>query len=351
MAKKGNRKLYAKFILTIFSIIFATYILMASAFALFAGLEYIDVETSIRMDGYTLIALFTLGALIIGMIITMIAAKVFLRPINELSTATQKVAGGDFSVRINAVAASGTEVDELIVNFNKMVNDLQQIETLKTDFIANVSHEFKTPLSTIQGYSTLLQDETLTEDERRVYTQYIIDATKQLSSLIGNILKLSKLENRECDLERTRFDVAEQIRQSVLFMETQWSIKNIDLDIDLVSADVEENEELLMQVWLNVIGNAIKFSDYAGKIIIRSEVHGRDFYKVTVQDYGCGMSEEALKRVFEKFYQGDNSHSKDGNGLGLALVKKILDFSGGRINVESVEGKGSTFTIYIPLAV
>lgn len=343
---KNKRQLYAKLILIIFSIILITYLAITIVLLVFGKAKYIDVNINGMSPVWLLIILVT-GALMIGLIITMITVKMFLQPINDLSDATKKVAGGDFSVSIDRKTKE-PEIDELINNFNRMVSDLRNIETLKTDFVANVSHEFKTPLTTIQGYSTLLQDEGLSAEERRCYTQYIIDATKQLSSLIGNILKISKLENRECDLEKTTFDVAEQIRQAILLMEAQWTAKSIDLDIDLVPAELEVNEELIMQVWTNVIGNAIKFSPGGGRIIIRSCVDG-DSYRVEVKDFGLGMTEETVKRVFEKFYQGDNSHGNEGNGLGLPLVKKILDFCEGSVSVESELGIGSTFTICLPI--
>ena len=228
-----------------------------------------------------------------------------------------------------------------------MVNDLKKIDTLKNDFIISVSHEFKTPLATIQGYSTLLQDETLSNEEREIYTRNIIEATKQLSSLTTNILKLSKLEISDGEIEKKRFDAAEQIRQAILLLESQWVAKNIDLDIDLAPAEIYANEELIMQVWTNVIGNAVKFSDGCGRVEIYSKNEGGK-YVVTVKDYGCGMDEETQRRVFEKFYQGDSSHRKEGNGLGMALVKKILELNGGSIQLKSAINKGTTFTITLP---
>ena len=313
-------------------------------------LKYLSISSFIGMSPYLVLVLFLIGAIIIGIIIMAILGKTFLRPINNISKATQKVAKGDFSVQIEGRKYSeNSEMGNLILNFNKMIRDLRRTETLRDDFIANVSHEFKTPLSTIQGYSTLLQDEDLSREERRAYTKYIIDATRQLSDLTGNILKLSKLENGEMDVTATDFDAAEQIRQAILFLEAQWSEKDIDLEIDLISAKVTANENLLMQVWQNIIGNAVKFCDKGGKIKISSEVIG-DGYAVKISDNGCGMNEATKERIFEKFFQGDNSHSKEGNGLGLALVKEILDVSGGTVFVESTEGVGTEFTVTVPLS-
>ncbi len=346
--RSQKRRFYLKFVSLVFLTILATYLVLGLVVIIFERLNVVIFKISLGWHPLLTMLVFFSGAVLFGLLITFMLAKIFLHPINELSDAMKKVSKGDFSVEI-PTPEEETEMGELIANFNRMVRDLRNVETLKNDFIANVSHEFKTPLATIQGYSTLLQDENLSAEERESYTRYIIEATKQLSALTGNILKLSKLENRDCDVERTRFDGAEQIRQAILFLETQWSIKNIDLDIELDDAELFLNEELLMQVWLNLIGNAIKFSDYAGKIEIKAENDKRNYY-VTVRDYGCGMNEQTLSRMFEKFYQGDNSHSKDGNGLGLTLVKKILNISGGEITAESKEGCGTAFYVKLPIA-
>ncbi|MBQ9481681.1 MAG: HAMP domain-containing protein [Clostridia bacterium] len=347
MKDNKRKRFYFKFVSLVFCAILATYLVFTLIVLVCIKLHFITMSSRFMSPAVFLI-FFMVAALILGLIVASLMARFFLRPINTLSDATKKVAKGDFSVQIKTSLSEESEMGELIGNFNKMTNDLRRMETLKNDFIANVSHEFKTPLATIQGYSTLLQDENLSPSEREAYTRYIIDATKQLSTLTSNILKLSKLENSETDLTKTRFDAAEQIRQAILFLETQWAIKNIDMDIDLAPAEVYLSEELMMQVWLNLVGNAVKFSDYAGKIIIRGEKENRA-YKVTIKDYGCGMNDETRARLFEKFYQGDNSRSREGNGLGLTLVKKILDISGGNIFVESEEGKGSEFTVELPL--
>lgn len=348
MKDSKKRRFYLKLVSLVFVTILVTYLILTITFVIFEKLKYITIGSSLHWQPWVILLLFMLGALFLGLIIAFFMANIFLRPITELSDATKRVAKGDFNVQIQTDADENSEMGELILNFNKMVKDLQHIETLKNDFVVNVSHEFKTPLATIQGYSTLLQDENLLPSERESYTRYIIDATKQLSNLTSNILKLSKLENREIDVEKTHFDAAEQIRQALLFLETQWSVKNIDLDIDLYPGEIYANEELTMQIWLNIIGNAIKFSDYAGKISVCSSIES-GMYTVSFKDNGCGMSEETKERIFEKFYQGDNSHSNDGNGLGMALVKKIIDISGGEIFVESQKGKGTEFTVKMPV--
>ena len=342
---RKKRRFYIKFIWFVSAAILVTYGVLLAFIIINIRLNLFSIGSRI-LNPNVLVIIFLVGAISVGLFFTLILAGVFLKPINELSDATRKVAKGDFNVEIKTKLGRDTEMGELIYNFNEMIRDLRSMETLKDDFIANVSHEFKTPLATIQGYSTLLQDENLSHDERESYTRYIIEATKQLSSLTSNILKLSKLENGELREDKKSFDVAEQIRQAILFMEAQWTVKAIDFDIELAPAEVSASEDLFMQVWLNVIGNAIKYSDYAGKIIVRGEKSGGK-YAVTVKDFGCGMDEETRRRAFEKFYQGDNSRSKEGNGLGLSLVKKIIEVCGGEIFVESEPKKGTTFKIIV----
>ena len=348
LKEDSQRKLYIKLVMIVFISMLATYLVFTTALLILSATGIIQLSNTWQWSPAVLIIVLMLGTLVLGLVITLFAVRRFLKPINILSQATKKVASGDFDVRIEPDKSSD-EMSELIDNFNRMVKNLAGIETLKQDFIANVSHEFKTPLATIQGYSTLLQDETLSPEERKTYTKYIIIATKQLSSLTSNILKLSKIENNAESFEKKKYDCAEQIRQAILLLETQWTEKNIDLDINIINAEIYANEELLMQVWLNIIGNAIKFSSYGGPITINSAARNGKFL-FSVQDRGCGMDETTRRKIFDKFYQGDNSHSKEGNGLGLSLVKKILDVSDGEIYVKSEKGVGTEFLIVLPLA-
>ena len=343
-----HRKLYIKLVMLVFVSILATYLVFMVALIILSATGTIQLSNTWQWSPAVLIIVLMLGSLILGFVITLFAARKFLKPINALSQATKRVARGDFNVQIEP-SKSSDEMSELIENFNRMVKNLANIETLKQDFVANVSHEFKTPLATIQGYSTLLQDETLSAEERKTYTKYIIIATKQLSSLTTNILKLSKIENNAESFEKKKYDCAEQIRQAILFLETQWTEKNIDLDINITNAEIFANEELLMQVWLNIIGNAIKFSSYGSPIRINTMTRNGKFL-FSVKDHGCGMDETTKRRIFDKFYQGDNSHSKEGNGLGLSLVKKIIDISGGEIYIKSAKGEGTEFLVVLPLA-
>lgn len=283
-----------------------------------------------------------------GTAITAIVGRKLLAPINDLSEAAKRVAKGDFSARVAHEEHKVDVIGEMAVNFNGMVQELGGMETLRNDFIVNVSHEFKTPIAAIEGYATLMQDQGLSPKEREDYSRLIIESTRQLSSLSSNILKLSKLENQEIVGGKIEFALDEQLRQALLLLEAQWNDKALNLDLALEPVVYYGNEELLMQVWLNLLGNAIKFTDDGGEIAV--SLFGTEV-AVTVQisDSGTGMTEEVMKRIFEKFYQGDKSRSAEGNGLGLPLVRRIVELSGGSVAVESTPGKGAAFTVILPV--
>lgn len=285
--------------------------------------------------------------LLISAGISVFVARKIMKPIETLRSSLRKVANGDFSVRINEKSRL-TSISEMNADFNAMAKELSGIETLRTDFVANVSHEFKTPLSAIEGYATLLQNPKITETRRQDYIEKIISNTHALSALTGNILKLSKLENQDCITDKRNFSLDEQLRLVMLNLESEWTAKKIELDIDLQDVTYYGNESLLYLVWYNLIGNAIKFSPEGGKIEIRLTENEGDI-TVTVQDYGCGIGEEERKHIFDKFYQADRAHSDNGNGLGLALAKRIVTLCKGEIFVESELNKGSTFSVRLPL--
>lgn len=272
-------------------------------------------------------------------------------PVTRIIEATQKITEGDFTTRIKLIRAFGTfnEFDAIIHNFNKMAEELSSIETLKNDFIANVSHELKTPLSVINTYATLIQSENLSEQERMEYAAVIATASSKLSELITSILRLNKLENQQIFPEKKKYILSEQLCECMLNFEKEWEEKGLKIETEL-SEDVVINadSELLSLVWSNLISNAVKFSDEGDTVRISLNKKGENAV-VSVSDTGCGMNETVAKRIFEKFYQGDPSRSTKGNGLGLALVKKVMDITGGEIELESEEGKGTTFTVTVPL--
>lgn len=269
------------------------------------------------------------------------------RPMNRILEALEKVSGGDFSVRldVNSRDLYHAGFQEIGISINHLAKELSGVETLRNDFIASVSHELKTPLAAIGNYARLLQDPGLSEDKRRDYTQAISQTTHRLADLIGNILKLNKLENQKIYPEARTFDLGEQLCESMLEYESAWEEKNLDLDCEIAeNIWVEADPELLKLVWANLFSNAIKFAAPGGKISLKLTADG-SWACVAVSDTGCGMTAETGARIFEKFYQGDTAHATQGNGLGLALVKRVVDITGGVISVSSTPGKGSTFTV------
>ena len=270
------------------------------------------------------------------------------RPTKIITDAAEKIMQGDFSVRIPSIHAAGTEGFEQIgTAVNAMAQELSGIETLRTDFIANVSHEMKTPLSVMQNYGTLLQAPDLTEEKRLEYAKGVTDASRRLAEMMTNILKLNRLENQKIFPEATEFDLGEQICECLLQFENVWEKENIEIETDIAeNVTVKADAELLALVWSNLFSNAFKFTESGGTVSV-SLVADEHHAIVKVQDNGCGMTPGVGAHIFEKFYQGDTSRATQGNGLGLPLVKRVVDIMHGEISVESAVGKGSVFTVKI----
>lgn len=285
--------------------------------------------------------LFFVAAMAIGG--RLISGKV-ASPIASLQEATQRIAQGDFTVRLPA--AGDDELNSLMRNFNDMVEALARTEYLQKDFISNVSHEFKTPIASIQGFAKLLQSPELDEESRREYTDIIAEESERLSHLSRNLLRLSSLD-RLPTTEAAPFALDEQLRRVVVQLEPTWEPLQIDWELDLSPTTLTAHEELLAEVWINLISNAIKFSPQGG--VIQISCYATDQVFVEVTDHGCGMDEQTQRRIFDRFYQGDTSHSREGSGLGLCIAKKIVTQSGGEIQVRSIPGKGSTFRVTLPL--
>lgn len=338
------RKLRSKFLLVIFAFMICYSVLIALVLAFVIKKNYLLAAAK---NPLILILGIYLLSFLISTVLTVYVVRTILKPIEELSEASKQVSEGDFDIRVKA-NTSAEEIHNTCESFNKMVEALGSLETLRNDFIANVSHEFKTPLSAISGYASLLLQDDITGSEKREYADKILLSTSRLSDLTGNILLLSKLENQGFDDEKKLYSLDEQIRQSILLLEPKWEEKHIDFDLDKLDDTQFFGCEALMQlVFINLIGNAIKFSDDCGTVAV-SIIREDGFILVTVEDHGIGMTEETIKHIFEKFYQGDTSHRTSGNGLGLALCKAILDRCGGSISVKSSPGKGSSFTVALP---
>lgn len=316
------------------------------------GSNYIAISGTSKDNNYWVIYFVVILSFIIcivlGTFITIIITRYLLRPINDLSRAAAEVARGNFYVRVSEKGAE--EYRTLQKNFNRMAEELSGTETLRGDFISNVSHEFKTPLASIQGFAKLLQNDSISAEERTEYTQIIIDETVRLSKLATNILNLSKLENQTTIANKTRFSLDEQIRRIILMLEPEWSKKNIDLDIALDEVYYYGNEDLMGQIWQNIINNAIKFTPVNGSIIVhlfRSESN----ITARISDNGPSISKAMQEKIFEKFYQGDHSRKTEGNGLGLALVKRIVDLCGGKVFVENLFEGGVCFVVELPFVI
>lgn len=313
--------------------------------------EKIDYQSIPLSSHITVFALWFLAAVVFTLWTNYQIVRHYQKPIEEFSEAAHKVASGDFSVYLapHHTADKYTHLDVLFMDFNKMVEELGSIETLKTDFFSNVSHEIKTPLAVIQNNAELLLLEGSTNQKSREYTETILHATKRLSNLITNMLKLNKLEKQTIRPVPHSYDLCAQLCECALQFEDLWEKKEIEFVVDMEEKTmIEADDGLLELVWTNLLSNAIKFTPPGGMVTL-SQVSDAEGITVSVADTGCGMDEDTRERIFDKFYQGDTSHSTEGNGLGLALVKRILQLSDGDISVKSEVGKGTVFTVRLPL--
>lgn len=343
MKTKFNVTLWGGFVITVFLI------MSFSAFTTTGILVMADRHGLISFGKYNPsvpIISFLFTSVLVGTVVSTLVGHKLMKPMMELVEAVKEIARGNFDVRMKE-SKGLREVREMLHSFNIMAQELSGIETLRNDFVVNVSHEFKTPIASIEGYATLLQSGSLTEEDRNEYTKLIIQSAQKLSTLTSNILRLSKLETQGIIPSKTRFFLDEQLRQALLMIETQWSRKNIELDIELMPVCFYGSEELLLQVWLNLLSNAIKFTPQNGTVLVHLvEKDGNVI--VTVSDTGIGIAPEAQKHIFEKFYQGDRTRAEEGNGLGLALVKRIVTLCNGTVSVKSDLGEGSCFNVTLP---
>ncbi len=343
LTKKPHSKLWLRFAGLVFATIIAVFILVTLIwFALFE-LHMIPVDPR---DKPAPILVFALGSLLLGTVIALYVGKLIVRPVQNIGNAFDELSKGNFEVKVPENEQI-MEIREMAQRFNAMTYDLSHIETLRSDFVANVSHEFKTPIASIEGYATLLQNHNLSQEKHDRYVEKILENSRRLTNLSGNILMLSKLENQETVLGKTEYRLDEQIRKCILMLENQWAAKNIEFDLELPRQIYYGSEALLEQVWSNILDNAIKHSPIGGVIhvsILQTDTH----LTVAVADHGDGMTEEVQKHIFEKFYQGDSSRKAEGNGLGLALVKRIVELCKGTVTVESSPGKGAEFFVTLP---
>ena len=310
--------------------------------------NYIDYEEISHFAKFGIFGFWFLGSIAFTFFTSWQIRKKYTEPLEEISVAAKKVAEGDFSIYLRPRHTKDRAdcMDVLVQDFNKMVEELGSIETLKTDFFSDVSHEFKTPLSVIYSNAQMLQRQSL-GDEQKEYVDNIVDSGKRMSNLIQNMLKLNKLEKQAIMPVAEVYDVCAQICECAVQYEDAWEKKNIEFNVDMEdSAYICADSGLVELVWNNLISNAIKYTKENGTITIK-QVSDENYVRVSVEDTGCGMSREVISHIFDKFYQEDASHATSGNGLGLALVKRIIELSDAAITVESKEGHGSIFTVIL----
>ena len=289
--------------------------------------------------------IFSISCLIVGTVLSTIISHFPLRPVRRVIAAIDQLADGDFSARLNLKGPD--EINHLTQSFNHMAEELSSIEMLRSDFVNNFSHEFKTPIVSISGFARILQRKDLTEEERDEYLRIIISESDRLAELATNVLNLSKLENQQILTNITHFNLSEQIRRCVVLLEKKWNAKHQDIVFEAKEYYISADEELLNQVWINLLDNAIKFSRAYATITLEI-IQNESESCISVKNEGSGFDENTALHIFDKFYQGDTSHSAKGNGLGLTLVKRIVEMHGGRITVESVPDVETVFRVYLP---
>lgn len=283
---------------------------------------------------------------IVGAGLTLFLSRIPLKPIRRLIEAINQLAEGNFKVRIHLDLTQ--EFVRLSESFNRMAQELENTELLRSDFINNFSHEFKTPIVSLRGFAKILKNNDLTLEERNEYLDIIINESNRLAQLSTNVLNLSKIEKMNILSDMENFDLSEEIRQSILLLESKWQKKELELIIDMDELTYHGNKALLNQAWINLIDNAIKFSPQRGKVKLK--LHIKESQVVfRILDNGCGMDEETRRHIFDRFYQGDGSHTTEGNGIGLTVVEKIVRLHRGDIQVDSEAGIGTTFTVTLPI--
>ena len=342
------RSLRTAYTLLVLLILVSAGFITASVYLILYHLGFIP---SAALTPIILPVIMIFSCMIIGTIIAGFVGKLFINPLRRLISANEEIRHGNFKVRMSEHTNIG-ELNHLMQSFNSMADELEATELFRNDFINSFSHEFKTPIVSIRGFAMQLQKDNeqhlLTDEQRKEYTDIIAYESDRLARLSSNILMLTKFENQQIVTDKTEFYLDEQIRRIVLLLEKQWTAAQVEIELDLEEIRYNFNEEMLSQMWLNLIGNAIKFSQNGGTVLIKC--HKKNgFICVEICDSGEGMNEDALHKIFDKFYQCDTSHKSDGNGLGLAIVKRIAELANAEITVKSEAGKGTSFFVKLPL--
>ncbi len=340
--KSHNRNIFTRITLIVVACLFV--LLIVTMIATLGLTSLIAQHWKVEEDNVFLFGIIILGfSIVFGVALSFAYSAIIVKASRPYLDALQKVAEGDFSVRIEDSAVFANF--NIAKNFNYMTSQLQSVETLRENFVSDFSHEFKTPISSISGFAKLLKNPKLSPEQRNEYLDVIIDESKRLVELSESVLMLNRLDSTD-EVEKEKYSLDEQLRQCVLMFEQQCESKRIELNVELESVQICSNYKLLSQVVVNLMSNAVKFTEEGGRIDVKCKSVGLNAL-ISVSDTGCGMDEETKSNVFNKFYQGDKSHTTAGNGLGLSIVKKIVDLLGGQIYVDSKVGVGSTFTVLL----
>lgn len=345
--RKHRKSLTLIFSLLVFVVLLAAILLATAAvyvLVYFGVIGGMDADLNLAL----VVLLMSAISIVIGTVLSFFFSKVPLKPINELINKMNRLAAGDFRVRLEfrAPLDNHPTFREISTSFNRMAEELEQTELLRSDFINNFSHEFKTPIVSIAGFAKLLYKGNLPEEQKRQYLRSIEEEAMRLSDMATNVLNLTKVENQTILTETTRFNLSEQIRSAVLLLEGKWSRKDIELSLEFDEYEIEANEELLKQIWINLIDNAVKFTPQAGTVSVQI-AQDINTISVSVGNTGSEIPAEKMEKIFHKFYQAEESHSAAGNGVGLAIVKKITELHKGAVAVESGGGV-TTFTVVLP---
>lgn len=338
--KKTNKKLVQWFV-------FQAAIVMISSVMIFALVDFVDnyiYDGNKQYDSIRAIGMFFPMSLIMGSI-SYFSAKALYRYISKLILVISKVSSGDFNIHLDPNKAG--PLKDVYINFNKMVTELQSVQTLRNDFINNFSHEFKTPITSINGFAKLLLEESVSEEDKVSYLKIIAHESERLASLANSSLLLSKLESQQFIVDKKTYYLDEQIKQCAIILSTEWTKKEIEFSADLEHIQYYGNSDLMQHVWINLITNAIKFTPEHGEISLTLKKEN-DFIKIIISDTGKGISKEDIDQILVKYYQGDSSHLNEGLGLGLSIVNRIVELCDGKIEVKSIIHEGSTFTVYLP---
>lgn len=343
-----NRKLSTKLSIGVFVCFLAANIVTGVTFVLLLQNGFFRVW---RLTSIILIALLFVASTVIGSVGAILLSRFFLQPVDNLRKAMEKVKNGDYTAKVKPISrqfGKNLTIAQLEDSFNAMTAELRNTELLRKDFISNFSHEFKTPIASIKGMAKQLYAGEVSEEQRNEFLKIIYEESARLADLSDEILLLTRLEKQKIIPEQTRFSLDEQLRRCMLLFEDSWSSKEIEIDMDLDEILFVSNEDLLAHVWNNLFGNAIKFTPANGSINVTAKQYEHEI-RVSIKDTGIGMTQEVKEHIFDKFYQGDASHTTAGNGLGLPLVKKILQLLDGSIQVVSAPNQGSLFTVILPI--